>query len=79
LGWLSRVLGLHTNGMVMNDGSGLSRGNRFSARQCVALTRHMVAAFPVWDEGLPIGCVDGTIRRRFCGTDGANCPCQNWH
>jgi D-alanyl-D-alanine carboxypeptidase/D-alanyl-D-alanine-endopeptidase (penicillin-binding protein 4) len=70
LGWLSRVPSLSTNGMVMNDGSGLSRGNRFSARQCVALTRYMLAASPVWDEGLPIGCVDGTIRRRFCGTDG---------
>jgi D-alanyl-D-alanine carboxypeptidase len=72
LGWLSQVPSLHTNGMVMNDGSGLSRGNRFSARQCIAITRYMRAAFPVWDEGLPIGCVDGTIRRRFCGTDGAN-------
>ena len=70
LGWLSQMAGLRTNGMVMNDGSGLSRGNRFSARQCVELTRHMLAAFPTWDEGLPIGCVDGTIRRRFCGTDG---------
>jgi D-alanyl-D-alanine carboxypeptidase len=72
LGWLSQVPGVRTNGMVMNDGSGLSRGNRFSARQCIALTRYMLPAFPVWDEGLPIGCVDGTIRRRFCGTDGAN-------
>ena len=71
LGWLDHVAGLRTNGMVMNDGSGLSRGNRFSARQCVALTRYMLAASPGWDEGLPIGCVDGTIRRRFCGTDGA--------
>ena len=71
LGWLSHVPGLSTNGMVMNDGSGLSRNNRFSARQCVAITRYMLPAFPVWDEGLPIGCVDGTIRRRFCGTDGA--------
>ena len=70
LGWLSQVPGLSTNGMVMNDGSGLSRGNRFSARQCVTVTRHMLAAFPAWAEGLPIGCVDGTIRRRFCGTDG---------
>jgi D-alanyl-D-alanine carboxypeptidase len=70
LRWLDRATGIRTNGMVMNDGSGLSRGNRFSARQCVALTRYMLAAFPGWDEGLPIGCVDGTIRRRFCGTDG---------
>src|ERR1019366_9196548 len=52
-------------------GSGLSRGNRFSARQCITLTRYMLGTFPGWDEGLPIGCVDGTIRRRFCGTDGA--------
>ena len=72
LGWLSQVPCLHTNGMVINDGSGLSRGNRFSARQCIAITRYMRAAFPVWDEGLPVGCVDGTLRRRFCGTDGAN-------
>jgi len=71
LGWLSRVPGLSTNDMVMNDGSGLSRANRFSARQCVAITRYMLRAVPVWDEGLPVGCVDGTIRRRFCGTTGA--------
>lgn len=71
LTWLSQMPGLHTNGMVMNDGSGLSRGNRFSARQCIALIRYMLGAFPVWDEGLPIGCVDGTIRRRFCDMDGA--------
>ena len=71
LGWLGHVAGLRTNGLVMNDGSGLSRGNRFSARQCVALTRYMRGAYPAWDGGLPIGCVDGTLRRRFCGTDGA--------
>ena len=70
LGWLDHAAVLRTNGMVMNDGSGLSRGNRFSARQCIALTRYMLAAYPAWEEGLPIGCVDGTIRRRFCGTDG---------
>jgi D-alanyl-D-alanine carboxypeptidase/D-alanyl-D-alanine-endopeptidase (penicillin-binding protein 4) len=70
LDWLDHTAGIRTNGMVINDGSGLSRGNRFSARQCVALTRYMLAAFPAWDEGLPIGCVDGTIRRRFCGTAG---------
>ena len=71
LGWLDHAAGVSTNGIVMNDGSGLSRRNRFSARQCVALIRYMLGAFPGWAEGLPIGCVDGTIRRRFCGTDGA--------
>lgn len=69
--WLKNVAGLTTNGIVMNDGSGLSHGNRFSARQTVALTRYMLAAFPSWDDGLPIGCVDGTISGRFCGPDGS--------
>jgi D-alanyl-D-alanine carboxypeptidase len=72
LHWLSASAGVSTNGMVMNDGSGLSRGNRFSPRQCVALVRYLLAAYPSWETGLPIGCRDGTIRRRFCGTEGAN-------
>jgi D-alanyl-D-alanine carboxypeptidase len=72
LHWLDASAGIRTNGMVMNDGSGLSRANRFSPRQCVALVRYLLAAFPTWEVGLPIGCQDGTIRRRFCGTDGAN-------
>lgn len=69
--WLRNVAGLTTNGIVMNDGSGLSGNNRFSARQTVDLTRHMLAAFPSWDDGLPIGCTDGTISSRFCSTDGS--------
>ncbi len=71
LRWINSNTGISTNGMVMNDGSGLSHGNRFSARQCVAMTRYMLAAFPTWDDGLPIGCVDGTIGSRFCSTDGS--------
>ena len=71
LRWINSNTGVSTTGMVMNDGSGLSHGNRFSARQCVSLTRYMLATFPTWDDGLPIGCVDGTIGSRFCGTDGS--------
>jgi D-alanyl-D-alanine carboxypeptidase len=71
LRWINGNTGISTNGMVMNDGSGLSHGNRLSARQCVAMTRYMLAAFPTWDDGLPIGCVDGTIGSRFCSTDGS--------
>jgi len=71
LPWLRNSAGLTTNGIVMNDGSGLSHGNRFSARQTVDLTRYMLAAYPSWDDGLPIGCVDGTLGSRFCGTDGS--------
>ena len=72
LRWINSSTGISTNGMVMNDGSGLSHGNRFSARQCVSLIRYMLGAFPTWATGLPIGCVDGTISSRFCGTDGAS-------
>lgn len=68
--WLKNSAGLTTNGIVMNDGSGLSHGNRFNARQHISLTRYMLAAFPSWDDGLPIGCTDGTLGSRFCGTDG---------
>jgi len=71
LPWLRNAAGLNTNGIVMNDGSGLSWNNRFSARQTIDLTRYMLAAFPTWDDGLPIGCTDGTIGSRFCGTDGS--------
>ena len=72
LGWLKETADLGTNGMVMNDGSGFSRSNRFSARQCVSLVRYMLAAFPTWEAGLPVGGVDGTIRSRFGGTDAAS-------
>jgi D-alanyl-D-alanine carboxypeptidase len=71
LRWINSSTGVSTNGMVLNDGSGLSHGNRVSARQCVSLVRYMLAAFPSWDDGLPIGCVDGTIGSRFCSTDGS--------
>jgi D-alanyl-D-alanine carboxypeptidase len=71
LPWLRNTAGLTTNGIVMNDGSGLSHGNRFSARQHLALTRYMLGAFPSWDDTLPIGCVDGTLGSRFCSTDGS--------
>ena len=71
LNWLKHTAGLDTRGLVLNDGSGLSHRNRVSAAQCVAVTRYMLSAFPSWQVGLPIGCVDGTIRKRYCGTTGA--------
>jgi len=71
LTWVNNNSGISTNGMVMNDGSGLSHGNRFSARQIVSLVRYMLVEFPTWDDGLPIGCRSpGTLSGRFCGTDG---------
>ncbi|MGZ5530066.1 MAG: D-alanyl-D-alanine carboxypeptidase, partial [Limisphaerales bacterium] len=70
--WLSSTVGLSTSDMVMNDGSGLSSANRFSAHEIVTLVRYMVNHFVSWPTILPIGCVDGTISSRFCGTDGAS-------
>ena len=69
--WLKNTAGISTNGIIMNDGSGLSHGNSFSAQQTISLLRYMLGAFPSWDDGLPIGCVDGTISGRFCGTAGS--------
>lgn len=68
--WLQSI-GINTAGIVMQDGSGLSHNNRFTATQTLQLVRHMYANFPTFDDTLPIGCVDGTISGRFCGTPGA--------
>lgn len=67
--WLSTNVGLSTADMVMNDGSGLSSGNRFSAREIITLVRFMVNHYASWPTILPISCVDGTISGRLCGTD----------
>jgi D-alanyl-D-alanine carboxypeptidase len=69
LRWMNNTAGVSTNAIVMNDGSGLSHGNHFSARQTVSMIRYMLGAYPSWDDGLPISCTDGTISSRMCGTD----------
>jgi D-alanyl-D-alanine carboxypeptidase len=69
--WLKNVAGVTTNGIIMNDGSGLSHGNRFSGRQTVTLVRYMLGAYSSFAGTLPIGCVDGTLGSRFCSTDGS--------
>ncbi len=71
LRWINSSTGISTNSMVMNDGSGLSHGNRFSARQIVSLVRYQLANAPTWGTCLPIGAQDGTLGSRFSGTDGA--------
>ncbi|MGZ4973404.1 MAG: D-alanyl-D-alanine carboxypeptidase, partial [Limisphaerales bacterium] len=72
LGWVHDSVGIATNDMVMLDGSGLSHSDRVSAKEENAIDRYLVAHFPTWDDILPIGCYDGTLGTRFCGTDGAN-------
>lgn len=71
LRWMTNSAHASTNGIVMNDGSGLSHGNQFSARQTVSMVRYMLGAFPTWAPCLPIGCTDGTLASRFCSTDGS--------
>lgn len=57
----------------LQDGSGLSRQNLTSPRAVVALLKHMWAS-PYRDQYaayLPIGALDGTLRRRFAGNEKA--------
>lgn len=68
--WCTSI-GIDMTGARMDDGSGLDYDNRFSARQTADLCRYMDVNFPTFDDTLPIGCVDGTLSSRFCGTDGA--------
>ena len=52
------------------DGSGMSSYNRVSPRAGIGLLR-WVAKQPwgaAWRETLPVGGVDGTLKRRFTGT-----------
>ncbi len=71
-GFLQNTVGLSTNSMVMLDGSGLSHSDSFSAQQALSVIRYMLGSlYPSWKTTLPIGCTDGTISSRFCGTDGS--------
>jgi serine-type D-Ala-D-Ala carboxypeptidase/endopeptidase (penicillin-binding protein 4) len=58
---------------LMVDGSGLSSLNRSTARQQVQwLSKIRVStAGAAFRAALPIGCVDGTMKSRFCGTTAA--------
>ena len=72
LAWMKNTVGISTNNIVMLDGSGLSHSDSFSAQQTLSLIRYMLGPpYPSWKTTLPIGCTDGTISGRFCGTDGS--------
>ncbi|MDB6025544.1 MAG: penicillin binding protein [Verrucomicrobiales bacterium] len=68
--WLQSI-GFETSHIVMGDGSGLSHGNKFSAAQTLELIRYMRQNFPTFDHTFTVGCVAGTIGKRFCGTPAA--------
>lgn len=64
-------IGINMTGARMYDGSGLNYDNRFSAAQCVDLLRYMYQNYNTYDDTMAIGCVDGTLSSRFCGTNGS--------
>jgi D-alanyl-D-alanine carboxypeptidase/D-alanyl-D-alanine-endopeptidase (penicillin-binding protein 4) len=57
----------------LQDGSGLSRQNLVSPRAVVALLRHMWNSphREQFNTFLPVGAMDGTLRRRFAGQEKA--------
>lgn len=62
--------GVPRSGFDFSDGSGMSTYNRVSPRGAIALLRWAKDRpwYPAWRASLPIGGVDGTLRRRFAGT-----------
>ncbi len=66
-------LGLPLDGARLMDGSGLSRGNRVSARLLVAALRLAQQSFaigPELESALPIAGADGTLERRAADAAG---------
>jgi len=61
-------IGIDTEGMLLNDGSGLSRKNRITALQFTDLIRYAVNESyfgPEFLSTLPIAGVDGTMKKRL--------------
>lgn len=64
-----QAAGLPRTGYDFSDGSGMSTYNRISPRATVQLLR-WASTQPwgaAWRESLPVGGVDGTLRKRFTG------------
>ena len=70
--WL-REHGIDDTGLVLDNGSGLSRSERISAAQLEAVVRAGLASrwAPEFLASLPIVGVDGTMRRRLQGSPAA--------
>lgn len=66
--FLQEQLGIPPGSYVLHNGSGLNDVNRVSARQVVALLRHMWARFDVradFVSSLAVAGADGSVDRRF--------------
>lgn len=68
-------LGVDTEGLVLHDGSGLSRTDRVTASSVTGLLTAVRGAdwYPAWSESLPVAGIDdpfvgGTLRARMAGT-----------
>jgi D-alanyl-D-alanine carboxypeptidase/D-alanyl-D-alanine-endopeptidase (penicillin-binding protein 4) len=66
--------GISTNDYDFSDGSGLARQGLTTPASTVALLRYMWARpeKKLWLESLPVGGVDGSLRRRFNGLTGGD-------
>jgi len=71
-GWLRRQ-GIDDAGLVLDNGSGLSRSERIKPAQMAALLQAAQRSLwqPEFLSSLPIAAVDGTMRRRLAGTPAA--------
>lgn len=69
-----RTVGIRPESLVLNDGSGLSRGDMITADATIQLltfmNKHRYA--DVFRAALPIAGVDGTLRNRMKGTPAEN-------
>jgi serine-type D-Ala-D-Ala carboxypeptidase/endopeptidase (penicillin-binding protein 4) len=69
-----KTAGIRPESLVLDDGSGLSRGDMITADATVQLltfmSKHRYA--DVFRDSLPIAGVDGTLRNRLKGTPAAN-------
>lgn len=69
-GWLQRR-GLHFPELILENGAGLSRDERISARHLGVLLHEAWHSpyMPEFLSSLPLGALDGTLRRRFQGSE----------
>jgi len=70
--WLHTRVGPAADATVIENGSGLARGTRISARALGALLQHVwrSPAMPELASSLPLNGVDGTLRRAASATPG---------
>lgn len=70
--WMQRH-GIDTNGMLLDNGSGLSRTGRIAPLQLAGVLQAMQQSVwaPEFQSSLPIVALDGTMRKRLLGSPAA--------